>query len=104
MARLKIERRKKARKKMAQALLLGSNAPLDEARRGGYHNSSPVLLLHSTRLALENLVINSLCHHSILGEINHVGLDRPTPHHRQVGGIWRCRWMSHDYLVVGNRS
>ena len=91
MAGLDIER-KKAKRKMPQALLPGSYAPLDEARRGSYHNVSLVLSLRNMRLALENLVINFLHHLSIPDEIDHVGLDSPNPHRRQVGGIRRRRW------------
>ena len=95
---------KKDTKKIAHALLPGSYTPLDGARRGGYHNVLPVLSLCSVRSALENSVIMILHHLSIPDIIDHIGLDRPTPNRRQVGGIQRHRWRLHDYLAVGNRS
>ena len=103
IAGLEIER-KKARKKKAQALFPGSYVPLHGARRGGYHNVPPVVSLHSARSALDNLEINYLYHLSIPNGNDYIGLDYPTPHRMQVGGIQRRRWRLHDYLAVGNRS
>ena len=42
------------------------------------------------RSALENSVIMILHHLSIPDGVDHVGLDRPTPHCKQVGRIQRC--------------
>ena len=72
MAGLEIER-KKAKKKTSQNFLSGSYAPLDGAQRGGHHNVPLVLLLHSVRSALENLVIIFLHHLSNPDRIDDVG-------------------------------
>ena len=72
MAGLEIER-KKARKKMALNLFAWTYAPLDRSQRGSYHNVPLVLLLHSVRSALENLVIIFLHHLSNPDRIDDVG-------------------------------
>ena len=84
MAWLEIEM-KKPRKKMVQALFFGSYAPLDGARRSGYHNIPLMLSRRSKRSHMETLVIIFLHHLSIPDGIDRVGLDGPTPHLTQVG-------------------